>query len=96
MVSDNNKEDFYSRLEDQLVLSQNWPGIYLFKFIVKSSSDHVETIKTYFKKNDPIFKIKNSSKNNFVSLSVNVVMESPKSVILMYQKIGLLEGVIAL
>jgi len=30
-------EDFYSRFKDQLLESQDWPGIYIFKFIVKST-----------------------------------------------------------
>lgn len=96
MISDNNKEDFYSRLQEQLILSQKWPGAYIFKFIVKSNSDHVETIKRYFETFDANFKLKHSSKNTYISLSVHVLMDSPKTVILMYKKVGALDGVLAL
>lgn len=96
MVSNNNKEDFYSRLEEQLIPSQKWPGPYIFKFIVKSNSEHLETIKKYFQPFEAKLSIKHSSKNTYISLSVNVLMQSPKEVISMYKKVGFLEGVMAL
>ena len=48
MHSNTSSEDFYSRFYDQLLESQNWPGFYLFKFIVKSESPHLEDLKSFF------------------------------------------------
>ena len=40
-------EDFYSRFKDQLLESQDWPGIYIFKFIVKDKSEEYDQLKKY-------------------------------------------------
>ena len=96
MVSNNNNEEFYSRLEEQLKPSQDWPGRYFFKFIVKSDSNHIETIKGYFEIFDAKFELKHSSKKTYISLSVNVMMASPQEVIMMYKKVSALDGVMAL
>ena len=89
-------DNFYSRFYDQLLESQSWPGIYLFKFIVKAESQHLKTLKNFFNNLDPIFSEKSSSKNKFTSLSVKVKMDKPESVIRIYKKAADLEGIITL
>ena len=41
--------DFYERFQKQLEESQNWPGLYMFKFIVKSNSLQIDKLKDLFK-----------------------------------------------
>ena len=89
-------DDFYSRFYYQLLESQSWPGIYLFKFIVKTESQHLITLKNFFDNLDTNIIEKSSSKNNFTSLSVKVKMDSPESVIQIYKKAADLEGIIIL
>jgi len=89
-------EDFYSRFYDQLLESQVWPGIYLFKFIVKAESEHLQTLKSFFENSRPKFSEKQSSKKTFTSLSVKVKMETPDHVIQIYKKASTLEGIITL
>ena len=60
------KEEFYSRFFDQLSQSQSWPGIYLFKFIVKSESDNLSKLKSIFSKKSLLFEKKSSKKNLLV------------------------------
>ena len=96
MSSKISSKDFYSRFYDQLNDSQNWPGKYLFKFIVKSESPYLNELKTYFKLADAIIIEKHSSKKSFISLSVNVKMKSPEDVIKIYKKSSKLNGVIVL
>ena len=91
-----NKEEFYSRFFDQLSQSQSWPGIYLFKFIVKSESDNLIKLKEIFSTKKAFFYEKKSSKNKFTSLSIKVKMNSPKDVIEIYKTCSKLKGVIAL
>ena len=96
MQSNTLSENFYSRFYDQLMQSQSWPGFYLFKFIVKSESSHLQDLKSLF---DPIkanFTEKKSSKKTFTSLSIKIKMQSPQDVIAIYKKSSTLEGVIAL
>ncbi len=47
MLKDN--EDFYNRLENQLLESSEWPNLYMFKFILKSDNKNVIKLKTLFK-----------------------------------------------
>ena len=89
-------DNFYSRFYDQLLESQSWPGIYLFKFIVKTESQHLTTLKNFFDNLDANFLEKSSSKNKFTSLSVKVKMDTPESVIQIYKKAADLEGIIIL
>ncbi len=89
-------KDFYSRFYDQLVNSQNWPGKYLFKFIVKSESPQLNELKNYFESTDAIISEKKSSKKSFTSLSVKVEMKTPEDVIDIYKKSSKLKGVITL
>ena len=91
-----NKEEFYSRFFDQLSRSQNWPGMYLFKFIVKSESDNLTKLKSIFSTKEALFSEKKSSKRNFTSLSINVNLDSPKEVIEIYKICSKLKGIIAL
>tara|TARA_B100000287_G_C20310321_1_gene653547 strand:+ start:366 stop:656 length:291 start_codon:yes stop_codon:yes gene_type:complete len=96
MSSEISSKDFYSRFYNQLVNSQNWPGKYLFKFIVKSESPHLKVLKTYFESTDAIISEKKSSKKSYTSLSIKVEMKTPEDVINIYIKSSKLKGVIAL
>jgi len=96
MQSNTPSEDFYSRFYDQLKTSQDWPGPYLFKFIVKSESAHLVSLKSLFDSTEAVFTEKKSSKNTFTSLTIKVTMSNPDQVIEIYKKSSTLEGVIAL
>ena len=96
MQSNTPSEDFYSRFYDQLLQSQSWPGFYLFKFIVKSESRHLQDLKALFDSTKADFTEKKSSKNTFTSLSIKIKMQSPQHVIAIYKKSSTLEGIIAL
>ena len=89
-------ESFYSRFRNQLILSQNWPGTYLFKFVVKSESPHLDKLKLLFDSYHPQFTVKQSSKKTFTSLSIRVRMDSADQVIKIYKQASHLEGVMAL
>jgi putative lipoic acid-binding regulatory protein len=89
-------DDFYSRFFNQLLESQAWPGVYIFKFIVKAESDQLATLKSYFDATQSTFSEKQSSKKTFTSLSVTVTMENPERVIEIYKKASTLEGIITL
>ena len=76
--ANDNKEEFYSRFFDQLSQSQSWPGIYLFKFIVKSESDNLNKLKSIFSTKKAFFFEKKSSKNKFTSLKYKGKLEFSK------------------
>ena len=50
MLSKEKPEEFYSRFHEQLLASQEWPGAYLFKFIVREGEVKEHILKALFEK----------------------------------------------
>ena len=96
MNSNENPKKFYERFHGQLEASQDWPGLYMFKFIVKSKSLQVEKLKKLFDNSHKEVSLVNSSKNNFQSLTIKIQMASPDEVIDIYKKVGKMNEVIIL
>ena len=96
MNSKEKADDFYERFQIQLEESQNWPGLYMFKFIVKSNSLQIDKLKDLFNNPTEGVSLVNSSKNKFQSLTITSEMESPQQVIAIYKKASDFEGVIIL
>jgi putative lipoic acid-binding regulatory protein len=96
MNSKEKADDFYERFQIQLEESQNWPGLYMFKFIVKSNSLQIDKLKDLFNNPTEGVSLVNSSKNKFQSLTITIEMESPQQVIAIYKKASDFEGVIIL
>lgn len=96
MNSKENPEDFYNRFLNQLEESQNWPGLYMFKFIVKSGSQQIEKLKDLFGHPQQGVSLTSSSNNRYESLTITILMKSPQAVVDIYKKAARLEGVIVL
>ena len=96
MNSKENPKEFYNRFHGQLEASQNWPGLYMFKFIVKSKSFQIEKLKNLFNNPQKEVSLVNSSKNTYQSLTIKIQMGSPDEVIDIYKKVGQFDDVIIL
>lgn len=96
MKSKENPDDFYNRFQQQLKESQNWPGLYMFKFIVKSNSNQITKLKQLFDNPSKGVSLVNSSKNKFQSLTITLEMKSPNEVIEIYKKASAFKDVIIL
>lgn len=96
MNSNEKLEDFYERFHKQLKESQNWPGLYMFKFILKSESNLIDKLKDLFNNPTEGVSLVNSSKKKFKSLTITIEMQSPQEVISIYKKVSDFEGVIIL
>ncbi|MDG1053593.1 MAG: DUF493 family protein [Flavobacteriaceae bacterium] len=96
MLPKENPEEFYSRFHEQLLNSQDWPGQYLFKFILREGEVNEQVLKDMFTQNEAVFSKKASSKKAFTSLSVKVIMEDPDAVIAIYKKAQKIKGLITL
>jgi putative lipoic acid-binding regulatory protein len=94
----NSKSDeFYSKLEQRLEETSDWPSEYIFKFILPSDQEKIEKISTFFNHTGAVIKTKQSSKGKYTSISIRLNMESPKEVIKKYKLVGYqIEGVISL
>ncbi|MAV80208.1 MAG: hypothetical protein CMC22_08965 [Flavobacteriaceae bacterium] len=91
-----NPDDFYERFQQQLENSQKWPGMYMFKFILKFNSKKIDKIMDLFNNPTNGVSLVNSSKNKFQSLTITTVMKSPLEVLDIYKKVSDFEGVIIL
>ena len=96
MNSKEHPDDFYERFQQQLEESQKWPGLYMFKFVVKSNSKQIHKIKDLFNNPTNGVSLVNSSKKKFQSLTITIVMKSPIEVIDIYKKVSDFEGAIIL
>ena len=88
--------DFYNRFEIQLKESQNWPGIYMFKFIIKNNFKDLDKLKAILSEYKGDFKVKSSDKGNYKSISFESFFDSPIQIIGIYKKIGSLDNIISL
>ena len=92
-----NPEVFYNNLKEKLYDTAIWPSEYLYKFIVKTDLLKIKTIESVFDNMGADIKTIPSRKGNYTSVSINVVMQTPESVIVKYKEVGSqVEGVISL
>lgn len=87
-MSDQSINSFKEKLEKEY----DWPALYTFKFIVpKGQETHIKTI---FKNHE--VSEKQSSKGNYISVTVKVMAESSERIVEYYLEANKVEGVIAL
>ena len=89
-------EDFYIRLKSELEESTTWPAVYLYKFIVPTNATNVNTVENAFNNMGAVIKTHASKTGKYTSLSINVLMESPESVVEKYIEVSNIEGIISL
>ena len=88
MISDEKLIRLKTLLEDQY----DWPSNYLFKFVVPK--ENVKEVKSLFPQH-PV-ETRESGKGNYVSVTINIHLESADVVIAIYQQASQIEGLIAL
>tara|TARA_Y100000741_G_C17927664_1_gene426351 strand:+ start:159 stop:449 length:291 start_codon:yes stop_codon:yes gene_type:complete len=96
MKFNNSSKEFYSNFKKSLVKSQKWPGIYMFKFILKSNKIKTDFFKKYFTKHRYSISIKESSKKNYRSVTIKSKMNSPDEVINIYKDLSMIDEIIVL
>ena len=97
MVNPTNSEEFYNNLKEKLQDTSMWPTEYLYKFIIKSDVSKIKLIDGIFDNMGAVITSTPSKKGTYMSISINVVMQSPETVIRKYQLVASqVEGVISL
>jgi len=79
------------------LLSKNteWPMLYYFKFIIQNNQQKLDQVKELFA--DPSSITYNTSRDiKFISLSCKQIMPDAESIIAIYEKANLVDGLIAL
>ncbi len=91
-----NPEDFYISLKEKLEATHDFPGDYLFKFIVTNDeSKHTEIYRVF---DDVKFTLatKDSKNGKYTSLSINAFVLDADQVIKIYKEVGKISGVMML
>lgn len=90
------KEAFYAKLKDSLEDTTNFPGDYLYKFIVPTTGDQEKEVEAIFKETAATYDTKFSKTGKYVSVSIELVVQSADQVIEFYRKAEKIEGIISL
>lgn len=93
---DKKTEEFYERLKEELETSNSWPALYLFKFIVPTEKEKIEQVENAFDSLGAVIKTTQSKTGKYTSVSVDVQMENPQTIIEKYQALSTIEGIISL
>ncbi|HTO39144.1 MAG TPA: DUF493 family protein [Brumimicrobium sp.] len=84
----------FDELKSKLELEE-WPNLYFFKFIMPSDNQKIALVSSLFDDTSDI-QVRPSSKGNYTSISVKEMMFDANSIIDIYEKAALIEGVIIL
>lgn len=86
--------DDYDKLREQLAL-QEWPGVFMFKFIVPNTPEKVALASQLF--DDAIeLRLQPSKTGKYVSVGAKEMMLDVESIIDKYKQASKIEGLIAL
>lgn len=97
MSTEQNPEEFYKKLKEQLYDTTTWPSEYLYKFIVTSDKQKIGDIESLFDNLGAVITTTESKNGKYTSVSVNVPMKNPEAVIDKYKEVAeKVEGVISL
>lgn len=93
---DKKTQEFYERLKIELDDANVWPAEYLFKFIVPTDKEKIDTVENAFNGMGAVINTTQSKTGKFTSISVNVRMGSSQSIIDKYIEVSTVEGIISL
>jgi putative lipoic acid-binding regulatory protein len=93
---DKDTEEFYERLKVELDMSNTWPALYLFKFIVPTESDNVVRVELAFDCMGAIIKTRKSKTGKFTSISVDVQVKDSQEIVDKYLEVSTITGIISL
>ncbi len=83
------------KFRELLEVHKDWPMLYYFKFIVQNNQEKLNQVKELF--DDPsTITYKTSRDIKFIGLSCKQWMPDPDSIITIYEKARVVDGLIAL
>jgi hypothetical protein len=88
-------DESINKLRELLAENKQWPLLYYFKFIVQNDQEKLNQVKELFA--DQLSITYNTSRDiRFISLSCKQLMPDPESILEIYRKASLIDGLIAL
>jgi putative lipoic acid-binding regulatory protein len=88
----NEQERDWDSFTEKLDSFYAWPALYTFKFVVKSGQE--EELRKMFPKHDHT--ARPSKNGNYTSVTFEGMMPNAQSVVDVYKKAAIIEGIIAL
>ena len=85
--------DWINSFREKLDKYYAWPSLYTFKFIIPAGKE--EDLRQLFPLHTTATE-KSSTKGKYVSLTYQMMMPSSDSVIAVYQRVAVIEGIVAL
>lgn len=95
-MTEKEKEEKYKNLEVQLAQHQEWPAVYMFKFIIPADNQKLSQVENLFNTEEAEVTVRQSSKGNYVSITAKELMLNPEKVIERYRDAEGIEGLISL
>lgn len=86
--------DPYEKLREQLEL-QEWPNVYLFKFIMPNDTEKIAKITALFNESTDLH-LQPSKTGKYISIGAKELMLDVDSIIEKYKQAALVEGIIQL
>ncbi|GIJ93255.1 DUF493 domain-containing protein [Capnocytophaga stomatis] len=96
MKSEQELAEFYQRLKKELEETTSFPTMYLYKFIIPTDAQKLETLNSIFKQTNAEIKTRPSSNGKYTGVSVSVLLQNPDEVIHYYREAGKIEGIVSL
>jgi putative lipoic acid-binding regulatory protein len=90
------KKEFYTGLRKTLEETTIFPTKYMFKFIIPTDKDKIETIENMFNNIGAVINTKFSKSKKFTSITILVLMKSVDEIIKKYEEVDTVDGVISL
>ena len=87
---------FYERFHQQLLESNTWPGVYVFKFIIPSSDADKATLLDLFENDKVEVNVRASSKGKYTSISIAGKFGSPDIIIQKHKRASKIPNIIQL
>ncbi len=94
-MENSQNHDIWAKLRLQLQETQEFPLLYMFKFICPSDNKIIAQLSSFFPET-AVITLKSSQNGNFTSFTAKEVMLSPDEIIDIYDKATKIKGVIML
>ena len=89
-------EEFYTKLKSELEKTTVFPTEYLYKFILPTGEDKKAAIRAVFATTTASIEEKPSSSGKYTACSIRLKVQNPDEVIAYYKEAGKIEGIISL
>ena len=84
----------YEKLREQLNTQNNWPVVYMFKFIVPANNRTIALVESKFS-DEAVITQKQSSNGKYVSITVKEVMLNAETIIEQYKQMSDIDGLMS-